>query len=467
MAFRAFRAAAVSLVLSIAVDAAQRPNVLLLVADDMRPDVVRALGHPVIETPRLDALVGEGLTFKRAVAAYPICHVSRAELLTGATAFRCGVPFRGTRIDSSLAHWAATFHSGGYHAWYVGKWDCDGTPRQRGYEETRGLFTGGGGGGGNAGIQKDERGHDVTGYRGWTFKTDDGKAEPKKGVGLTPDISRHFANAAIEFIQRKPEKPFFLHVNFSAPHDPRLIPPGFEDRYDPAKIPLPPNFMPAHPFDHGNALGRDEKLLPHPRTPGEVRAELAAYYAVVSHLDAQIGRILDALAATGQDTNTIVIFTSDQGLALGSHGLIGKQNMYDHTVGVPLIFRGSGVPRGRRTEAFCYLRDLFPTACGLAGVPVPPTVQGRSMVPLIRGETQVLHPFVVCYFTDTQRMIRDQGWKLVVYPKAGRMQLFDVVSDPWETTDLSNRPDQADRISTLRSQMVQWLQKEGDPLGLK
>ena len=222
-------------------------------------------------------------------------------------------------------------------------------------------------------------GRPVTGYRGWIFQDDQGNKFPEKGVGLTPNISQEFADAAIEFIRRKPKKPFFLHVNFTAPHDPLFMPPGYERKYDSQKIPLPPNFLPEHPFDHGNFEGRDEKLLPWPRTPKDVREDLAVYYAVISHMDEHLGRILAALEETGLAQDTFVIFTSDHGLAMGSHGLRGKQNMYEHTVGVPLIFRGPGIPRGSRSEAQCYLRDLYPTVCDLAGIPVPPTVQGRSL----------------------------------------------------------------------------------------
>ena len=162
----------------------------------------------------------------------------------------------------------------------------------------------------------------MTGYKGWIFQKDDGTKLPELGVGLTKEISMRFADAAVEFVRRGAEskKPFFLHVNFTAPHDPLLMPPGYKGVYDPDKMPLPKNFLPKHPFDHGNLEGRDELLLPFPRTPEDVRADLAVYYAVISHMDKQLGRMLDALRATGQAERTYVIFTSDQGLAVGSHG---------------------------------------------------------------------------------------------------------------------------------------------------
>ena len=144
-------------------------------------------------------------------------------------------------------------------------------------------------------------------------------------------------------IRRPHRQPFFLHVNFTAPHDPRLVPPGFADRYPADKTELPKNFRAEHPFDHGNFYGRDELQLHWPRMPDETRRDLAVYYAVISHLDEQVGRIVAALEETGQLDRTLIIYSSDHGLAMGSHGLRGKQNMYEHSVGVPLILRKLGI----------------------------------------------------------------------------------------------------------------------------
>ncbi len=441
---------------------AERPNFVFLLADDLRPDALGAFGHPVVQTPHLDALAREGAIFPRAMVGYPICHVSRAEMLTGCCAFRTGVQYRGKQIDPKLALWPETLRRAGYRTWYCGKWHNDGQPKQRGYEETSGLFTSGGGGARTA--LPDHAGRPATGYTGWTFKTDDGRAEIEKGVGLTPDTDRHIADGAIALIRRGSSAPFFLHVCFSGPHDPRIWPRGLEGRYAAEKIPLPRNFAPQHPFDHGNAGGRDEVLLALPRQPDEVRAELAAYYAVVTNLDEQAGRIVAALRETGQWENTVLIFSSDHGLALGSHGLTGKQNQYEHTIGVPLILRGPGVPRGERIGAQCYLRDLFPTTCELAGIPIPPTVQGRSLVPLLTGKESSIYRQVFGCFTDTQRMIREERWKLIWYPKFPRYQLFDLASDPDELHDLSTDPRQAAQLARLREKLETWLKENGDPL---
>ncbi len=434
-----------------------RPNFVFILADDMRPDAIDA-----VRTPNLDRLAREGTSFPRAIVGYPICHVSRAEILTGRCAFRTGVQYRGTRLDPKLALWPETLRSAGYHTWFSGKWHNDGQPKQRGFESTGGLFSSGGAGRG--GEMADHAGRRATGYTGWTFKTDEGRVESEKGVGLTPDTDRHIADGAIALLRRMPREPFFLQVSFAGPHDPRIWPRGYENRYSAESIPLPGNFAPVHPFDHGNAGGRDEVLLASPRQPEEVRAELAVYFAVIANLDEQVGRIVAALRESGQWENTVLIFSSDHGLAMGSHGLTGKQNQYEHTIGVPLVMCGPGVPPGERRSAQCYLRDLFPTTCELAGIAIPPTVQGRSLVPVLRGNASTIYPEVFGCYTDTQRMIRDERWKLIWYPKLPRYQLFDLASDVAELHDLAPEPEHAARLATLKERLETWLKQNGDPL---
>lgn len=459
----AWAVAVCSLAAALCADAAERPvtpNVVFIVADDMRPDVIGALGHPVVRTPNLDALASEGTVFTRAVSAYPICVASRAEILTGCSAFRNGVPYGANRLQPGLALWPETLRRSGYRTCYSGKWHNDGQPKQRGYDQTSGLYSSGGGAGQTP--LPDHAGRAATGYVGWTFKTDAGQVELHKGVGLTPHTDRLITDGAIDFLRAEPAGPFFLHVNFTGPHDPRIFPPGYESCYDPEQIPLPPNFATEHPFDHGNAGGRDEVLLTSPRRPEEVRGESAAYYAVVSHLDEQVGRIVSALKDAGRWQDTIVIFSSDQGLALSSHGLVGKQNLYEHTLGVPLILRGPGIPVRQRRDAACYLRDLFPTVCDLVGVPIPESVEGRSLVPVLSHGERRVYPYVIGYFTNTQRCIRDDRWKLIWYPQAARYQLFDLADDPDELRDRASDAGCAARVAELKSSLEDWLRAHGD-----
>jgi len=438
------------------------PNVLLIMSDDQRPDTIHALGNRQIETPHLDRLVREGCAFTRATCGNPICTPSRAEILTGSCSFRNGVTDFGRKIRPEAALMPRWFQAAGYRTFHVGKWHNDGVPIERGYDRTNGLYRGGGGRWYRP--QVDFAGREVTGYRGWIFQNDRGEKFPDSGVGLTGNISAHFCNAAIELLARKSDRPFFLHVNFTAPHDPLMIPDGYENRYSPAAMDIPANFLPEHPFDHGNFNGRDEKLFNWPRTPAETRAEIAAYYAVISHMDAQIGRLLDTLQTSGQLENTIVVFGSDHGLGVGSHGLRGKQSMYEHTIGVPLLMRGPGIPRNQRRQAQCYLRDIFPTLCDLCDLDSPDNIDGRSLKPVITGDRAEIHPFIIGYFRNFQRMIRRGNWKYIEYPAIGKQQLFDLESDPHELKNLAGSQKHEDGRKALQKALHTWLADHNDPL---
>lgn len=440
--------------------AASKPNILFLLSDDQRPDTIAALGNPHIKTPHLDALVKRGTVFTRATCANPICTPSRAEIMTGMSGFSNGVLDFGGQFKKGIPFWAETMKRAGYRTAYVGKWHVRGLPKDRGYDETPGFYAGGGGKW--AVPTFDFNGRPVTGYRGWIFQTGDRKTKyPEKGIGLTPNISADFADAAISFLKKKSDQPFFLHVNFTAPHDPLLMPFGYETMYDPNKLPAPKNFLPRHPFDHGNYKGRDERLFEWPRTKPMVRDELAVYYAVISHLDAQVGRIVAALKATGQFDNTVVIYSSDHGLAVGSHGLRGKQSMYEHTIGVPLIFAGPGIPKGKTSNVQCYLRDLFPTACGLAGIEVPQAVEGTSLKPIFDGKRKSIYPHIFGYFRNDQRMIRTDDWKLIEYSHISRVQLFNLKRDPHELKDVS--ADEPAVRDELRKKLRAWQKRVNDP----
>ncbi|MEO1994582.1 MAG: sulfatase-like hydrolase/transferase, partial [Planctomycetaceae bacterium] len=368
----------------------------------------------------------------------------------------------GKPLAAGLTTWADHFRDAGYRTCYVGKWHNQGRPATWGYQTTRGLF--GGGGGRWAVPTFDWNGKSVTGYRGWLFQSADRTYFPERGIGLTSDISTDFANASLKFLDTVGKQPFFLHVNFTAPHDPLLMPIGYEHIYDPKTLQLPANFRAQHAFDHGNFRGRDERLFDWPRTPQEVRRELAVYYSVITHMDGQIGRILDGLIRTGHRQDTLVLFASDHGLAIGSHGLRGKQNMYEHTIGVPLIISGPRVPSGKRIRGQCYLRDLFPTICQLAGVAPPESLDGKSLVPLFHRESPPIYREVFGYFRNAQRMIRGDRWKLITYPRINRVQLFDLAHDPDELSDLAADPTHQTTRMELLTRLRKWQASVGDPL---
>jgi arylsulfatase A-like enzyme len=276
-----------------------------------------------------------------------------------------------------------------------------------------------------------------------------------------------FADTAVDFLkQQKGAQPFLCYVAFNAPHDPRVAPQQFHERYNATKPPAPANFLPQHPFNNGVLTIRDEALAPWPRTPEIVRQHLADYYASIEFLDEQIGRILAALAESGQAERTIVVFSSDHGLAIGSHGLFGKQNLYDHSMRAPLIMSGPGIPRGKNADALCYLLDIFPTLGELAGIASPDGSEGRSLAQVIAGNTESPRPALLTAYTDLQRAVREDRWKLIVYPKVNKTQLFDLRADPAEMHDLAADPQHAEDVKRLTALLKAEQEKAGDACAL-
>ena len=395
------------------------PNVLFLLSDDQRPDTIAALGNPHIKTPSLDRLVREGTVFNRAYCMGSmrgaVCLPSRTMILTGRTLFR---------IDPTpdIPIFPKAMRQAGYATLRSGKFGNN--PRFANKEFDRNI-----------------------------------------DIRRNPVGSRQHADNAIEFMrgQKKnaPDQPFFLYVAFGDPHDPKVVPQKWMDLYSPGDVPLPVNFLPLHPFDNGEMVVRDEKLAPWPRTRQGIREHLADYYSVISYMDFQIGRILQALKDIGEYDNTIIIFASDHGLAIGSHGLMGKQNLYEHSMRAPLIFSGPGIPRGKSTDAFAYLLDIFPTVCGLTGTPLPPGVEGKNLTPILQGKkTKVRKAIFTAY--KTQRAIRNDRWKLLRYTHINKSQLFDLKNDPHELKNLADDPAYADRVQQMTSLLERWQKKLGD-----
>lgn len=280
--------------------------------------------------------------------------------------------------------------------------------------------------------------------------------------------SELFADAAIEFLRTHDgKKPFFAYVAFTAPHDPRMPPLSYREMYYRNLPPLPAKLLPQLPFDNGMMKGgRDEDLAAWPRTEAVIRDQLAEYYGLITHLDEQVERILAALRQSGQADNTLVIYAADNGLALGSHGLLGKQNVFEHSMRVPLIIAGPGIPQGQSTQAFTYLLDVFPTLCDVIGIQRPADLEGESLRPLWEGKKDRVRDSVFLPFLQIQRAVREERWKLICYPKIGHMQLFDLPSDPDERTNLIDRPENALHVRRLLKLMKQWQVKVGDTLEL-
>jgi arylsulfatase A-like enzyme len=429
----------------------RRPNILFLFADDQRFDTIGALRNPAIETPNMDRLVGTGTAFTHCFimgsTIGAVCVCSRASLITGRHLYTAP---RTPKESDGLALWPKVFRDAGYKTFGTGKWHNGPWSYAQSFAHGASIFFGGM----SDHLKVPVHDFDPTGQY----------PKEKQYVG-SKFSSELFSDAAVDFLkQHSGESPFFMYVSYTAPHDPRMAPKEYADRYPPDKIELPPNFMPEHPFDNGEMRIRDEKLAPWPRTPEIIREHIAAYYAMITHLDAQIGRVLQALDESGQASNTIIIFGGDNGLAVGQHGLLGKQNLYDPSVRVPLIFSGPGIPVGERLDSLVYLHDIFPTTCELVGLPIPETVESKSLVPLLSGEEEKPYDSILAAYSDVQRMVRDERWKLIRYPYVDRTQLFDMAVDPWEMHDLSGDPQHAARMEALMGELKAWQERVGDKL---
>jgi arylsulfatase A-like enzyme len=272
---------------------------------------------------------------------------------------------------------------------------------------------------------------------------------------------------ALNFLgkERDTTRPFFMYLGFPCPHDPRWSTREFRDLYDPDHLSLPENYKPYHEWDIGDMLIRDECLEAWPRTEEAIRRHLHDYYSVISSMDHDIGRLLDGIKSLNLLENTIIVFSSDQGIAIGDHGLMGKQNIYEGSMKVPLLFKGPGIKEGH-SDALVYLHDLFPTFCHFAGIEIPEGLDGKSVHPIIHGKESHVRDYLMLAYRDYQRSIRESYWKLIRYPQIDRTMLFNLENDPNETNNLAYDPAYASRVHEMMEQLDRELTKYGDLIDL-
>ena len=442
-------------------EATKQPlNVLFILTDDQAPYTVAAHGYEGISTPTLDSLAANGMSFtyvfNQGSWSGAVCAPSRRMINTGRHLYHTGLDPRKAH-QAEYPTFGETFRSAGYDTFQTGKWHLPMKVWEKSFTHGKAVFKGG--------MSRHEKG----GQWDATFSNYDASKQGKEkftdykpGRHTTDEI----AAAAVEFLQGRndADKPFMMYVAFLAPHDPRQAPQEYLDRYPPKDIETPEAFMPYHPFDQGDYYLRDEVLAGFPRSEKVVRENISDYYAMVTQIDDQVALILQALEDSGQADNTLVIFTSDHGLALGRHGLMGKQNHYDHSIRAPFIVKGPGVPQGTEVPGMFYLNSVFPTAAELAGLEVPESVQAPSIVPLIEGKQDAVYDNIYGSYRHFQRMVRSQDWKLIYYPMIRKTQLFNLANDPEELNDLAADPDQAERIAAMMTELEGLKQMVGDPL---
>ena len=442
----------------------KHPNIVFFFTDDQRAGTVHALGNQDIYTPNMDWLVEKGTAFTEAYimggTCGAVCMPSRAMLMTGRTLFH--LDDLGQQIPDDHIMLGEVLRNAGYNTFGTGKWHNGPSSYTRSFNNGGEIFFGGM--------------NDHWNVPACAFNPDGVYPEPQdlhaRYGELEVDISHRFdhiphgkhstdlfCDAAVDYIgEYKDDAPFFAYIAYMAPHDPRETHRMYHDLYPPDSIPLPENYMPLHPFDNGELTVRDEVLAGFPRTTQEVKRHNAEYYAMITHADQTIGRVLSTLEATGQLANTIIVLAGDNGLAIGRHGLFGKQNMYDHSVHVPLVIAGPGVPSNQRREAFCYLVDIFPTLCDLVNVPIPETVEGKSLHKVMQNPYHINYETLAFAYRDIQRAVQDTDYKLIEYVVDGKQttQLFDRRTDPLELHNLANDPVFSTHIDRLRKTLLKW-----------
>ena len=422
----------------VGLDAADKlkPNILHIHADDLRPDGLRALGTPLLVTPHLDSLVERGMAFTRCYTmgsmVGAVCTPSRTMMLTGRSWQRIpGAPDAGTNAKDPTTFLPRVIQAAGYQTWHMGKAD-NGFPA------------------GLAEFQISIR--------------DEGKGVERA------HSSQRLADSTIQFLKSRTAshetQPFYIYLAPPVPHDPRVAEPQFHALYHPAKISLLPAFLPLHPFNNGEMTVRDEQLAPWPRTPEDTKKQTADFYACITGLDHHIGRIFAELNACGQWENTIIIFSADNGLSMGEHGLFGKQNLYEFGgMHVPLVLAGPGIAKGK-SEAFVYLMDLFPTFAEFAGAKLPDGVEGKSIVPILQGRQTKVRDVLYTAYRDCMRSIRDERWKLIRYPLVDRTQLFDLSADPRELKNLADKPEHTAKVAELTALLTKEMASHADKFPL-
>ncbi len=440
-----------------------RPNFLWYCSDQQRFDTIGAINNPHVHTPRLDQLASEGIAFTHAFCQSPICTPSRASFLTGRYPSTIHTNSNGNEHYAGDRLVTRRLADAGYDCCLAGKLHLSGASngRERRTDDGYRTFN-------YSHAPRDDwfRGH---GYADWLRNQGENPAVVLRPQGAHPadlveptETTDNVAPAlhqthwctekTIEFISEPREGPWLVSVNPYDPHPPYNPPFEYYRRFDPNSMPGP-HFRDSD-LDHQNSYLGQIDFQSRARRPEEFDAKKiqAAYYAMIEQVDHEFGRILDALESSGQRENTVIIFMSDHGEALGDYGLVHKGcRFFDGLTRVPLIIAWPGhFEAGVQSGGLVELTDVMPTMMELAGLPIPTGTQGSSLLPILTGQTPPDHhrDFVRCEYYDAvdmpdhswATMYRDQQWKLVVYHNHNRGELYDMVRDPHEHESLWDSP---------------------------
>lgn len=451
----------------------KRPNFLFVLVDDQSPfDLQTYDPQSILETPNISNLAKDGVVFEGAYHmgswSGAVCTPSRHMIMSGRTLWH--LPSRGNFINPNdpdsleLQTMGAVFNRAGYKTMRTCK-------KGNSYPAANAQFT---------------EIHDAT-KRGGTEET--GSAWHGKQV--------------LEYLNKRETAqevdPFLIYFGFSHPHDTRDGTPELLAKYgavnhkDTLNVPpanenqpqLQDNYLAAHPFFHGHPQLRDEERVSgvwKNRDERTVRNELGREYACSENIDIQLGKVLKKLEDMGELDNTYIIYTSDHGMSIGRHGLMGKQNLYEHTWRVPFIIKGPGIEGGKRVKGNSYLLDILPTLCDLAGIKTPETVEGISLKPVINGEKEVVRDVMYGVYSGGtkpgMRSVRKGDWKLIKYDtmdgEVRETQLFNLKENPNEylpehgktgemETDLAENPKYADKLAEMEALLLEQMKEHDDP----
>ncbi|MFI3293604.1 MAG: sulfatase-like hydrolase/transferase [Rikenellaceae bacterium] len=465
----------------------ETPNIVFIFADDHCFNCLGSSGLDNIKTPNLDRLMESGTHFTHAFNQGgwngAISAASRAMLITGENMWRAAQhsnyipelqqpknwPIDVAQLESADkvpfgTTWPEYMKAAGYDTYITGKWHVD-VPADQVFDHAKNIR----GGMPNQsadcynrvfleGVEDKWQPYD-TSYGGFW-----------KGGKHWSEIVKDDALEYIDMAKRS-DNPFFMYLAFNAPHDPRQAPKEYVDMYPLEEVSVPENFLPEYPYK--DSIGcwkslRDERLAPFPRTERSVKVNRQEYYALISHLDTQIGIILDALEATGKLDKTYIMFTADHGISIGDHGFIGKQNMYDAAMRVPLFLAGPGIPKGQKVDELVYLQDVMATALDLSGSCGVDSVDFKSLVPLAIGEEDAeCREAVYGAYTGQQRSVRDKEYKMIIYPKYDLVRLFNVEEDPSEMVDLASNPEYKTKMLEMFKKFKTLQVEMKDPLNVE
>ncbi|MBE7494876.1 MAG: sulfatase [Verrucomicrobiaceae bacterium] len=441
---------------------AAKPNVLFIISDDLTSTALGYYGNKVCQTPNIDRLAARGMRFTRAYCQGTYCGPSRASFMSGYYPHATGVQgYNSPRAAiSDRATWAQHFKNAGYYSARVSKIFHMGVPGgiEKGGDEA------------DDPVSWTERFNSqgpewkAPGIGETLEKNPDGKKPVMGGntfviVAADGDDMVHSdgktAAKACELIAQHAKEPFFLGVGFVRPHVPFVAPKKYFDLYPweqmtlPEKVPGDWDDIPKPGINYKTSVNMQMDVT-------RQKKALAGYYAAVSFMDAQVGKVLDALEKSGQADNTIVIFTSDHGYHLGEHDFWAKVSLHDESARVPLIVSAPGKKPGV-SDSLVELLDLYPTTAKLCGLEVPARLQGKDISPILDDPQAKLHDTVFSVAgTSRGLMLRDERWVFIQYGEdaKGGIELYDMQNDPRQLTNLASSSDHVSRVEQWKTKVT-------------